>query len=111
VWAPRLRPRIARQGWAPYISEGARRFSIRASSAGPIPYHWNTDNPHVDLIVRGADDRGDMLVIYRDYISHAMRERAADSDRTAGPPRARGMPCAPLQLRFVPTADLCRRLA
>jgi len=25
------------------------------------PYHWNTDNPHVDLIVRGADDRGDML--------------------------------------------------
>jgi type IV secretory pathway VirD2 relaxase len=40
--------------------------------------HWNTDNPHVHLIVRGADDRGDTLVIHRDYISHAMRERAAE---------------------------------
>ena len=40
--------------------------------------HWNTDNPHVHLIVHGADDRGDMLVIHRDYISHGMRERAAE---------------------------------
>jgi Protein of unknown function (DUF3363) len=28
--------------------------------------------------VRGADDRGDTLVIHRDYISHGMRERAAE---------------------------------
>jgi hypothetical protein len=40
--------------------------------------HWNTDNPHVHLIVRGADDRGDTLVIHRGYISHGMRERAAE---------------------------------
>jgi hypothetical protein len=40
--------------------------------------HWNTDNPHVHLIVRGADDRGDTPVVHRDYISHAMRERAAE---------------------------------
>ena len=40
--------------------------------------HWNTDNPHVHLIVRGADDRGDTLVIHRSYISHGMRERAAE---------------------------------
>jgi type IV secretory pathway VirD2 relaxase len=40
--------------------------------------HWNTDNPHVHLIVRGADDRGDTLIIHRDYISHGMRERAAE---------------------------------
>jgi type IV secretory pathway VirD2 relaxase len=40
--------------------------------------HWNTDNPHVHLIVRGADDRSDTLVIHRDYISHGMRERAAE---------------------------------
>src|SRR5260370_29971683 len=40
--------------------------------------HWNTDNPHVHLIVRGVDDRGDTLVINRDYISHGMRERAAE---------------------------------
>jgi type IV secretory pathway VirD2 relaxase len=40
--------------------------------------HWNTDNPHVHLIVRGADDRDDTLVIHRSYISHGMRERAAE---------------------------------
>jgi type IV secretory pathway VirD2 relaxase len=40
--------------------------------------HWNTDNPHLHLIVRGADDRSDPLVIHRDYISHGMRERAAE---------------------------------
>jgi type IV secretory pathway VirD2 relaxase len=40
--------------------------------------HWNTDNPHVHLIVRGTDDRGDTLVIHRSYISHGMRERAAE---------------------------------
>jgi type IV secretory pathway VirD2 relaxase len=40
--------------------------------------HWNTDNPHVHLIVRGTDESGDTLVINRDYISHGMRERAAE---------------------------------
>jgi type IV secretory pathway VirD2 relaxase len=40
--------------------------------------HWNTDNPHIHLIMRGADDRGDTLVMHRDYISHGMRERAAE---------------------------------
>jgi type IV secretory pathway VirD2 relaxase len=40
--------------------------------------HWNTDNPHIHLVVRGADERGDTLVIHRDYISHGMRERAAE---------------------------------
>ena len=40
--------------------------------------HWNTDNPHVHLIVRGADGRGRELRIHPDYISHGMRERAAE---------------------------------
>jgi hypothetical protein len=40
--------------------------------------HWNTDNPHIHLVVRGADERGDTLVIHREYISHGMRERAAE---------------------------------
>ena len=40
--------------------------------------HWNTDNPHVHLIVRGADERDETLVIHRNYISHGMGERAAD---------------------------------
>src|SRR5262249_46458542 len=38
--------------------------------------HWNTDNPHVHVIVRGKGDDGD-LVIARDYIGHGMRARAA----------------------------------
>ena len=40
--------------------------------------HWNTDNPHVHLIVRGVDDRGGDLVIARDYISNGLRSRAED---------------------------------
>lgn len=40
--------------------------------------HWNTDNPHVHLLVRGVDDQGQDLVISRDYISHGLRSRAED---------------------------------
>jgi type IV secretory pathway VirD2 relaxase len=40
--------------------------------------HWNTDNPHVHLLVRGVDQTGADLVISRDYISHGMRSRAED---------------------------------
>lgn len=40
--------------------------------------HWNTDNPHVHLIVRGVDQTGADLVISRDYISHGLRSRAED---------------------------------
>ena len=39
--------------------------------------HWNTDNPHIHVIVRGRADEGSDLVIARDYISHGMRARAA----------------------------------
>jgi type IV secretory pathway VirD2 relaxase len=39
--------------------------------------HWNTDNPHVHIIVRGKGDDGRDLVIARDYISQGMRARAA----------------------------------
>ncbi|WP_237718430.1 relaxase/mobilization nuclease domain-containing protein [Rhodovulum sp. PH10] len=38
--------------------------------------HWNTDNPHVHLLVRGKADDGRNLVISRDYITRGMRERA-----------------------------------
>jgi type IV secretory pathway VirD2 relaxase len=38
--------------------------------------HWNTDNPHVHLIVRGVRDDGQDLVISRDYIKEGMRARA-----------------------------------
>lgn len=40
--------------------------------------HWNTDNPHVHLLVRGVDETGRDLVIGRDYISHNLRSRAEE---------------------------------
>jgi type IV secretory pathway VirD2 relaxase len=40
--------------------------------------HWNTDNPHVHLLVRGVAENGSDLVISRDYISHGLRSRAED---------------------------------
>jgi len=40
--------------------------------------HWNTDNPHVHLLVRGVNDQGEDLVLARDYISHGLRSRAEE---------------------------------
>ena len=40
--------------------------------------HWNTDNPHVHIILRGRADDGKDLVIARDYIGNGMRARAQD---------------------------------
>ncbi len=40
--------------------------------------HWNTDNPHIHIILRGRRDDGQDLVIDRDYIKQGMRDRARD---------------------------------
>lgn len=40
--------------------------------------HWNTDNPHTHLVLRGKDDTGKDLIISRDYIAEGMRRRAAE---------------------------------
>ncbi|MBN9000345.1 MAG: DUF3363 domain-containing protein, partial [Rhizobiales bacterium] len=40
--------------------------------------HWNTEHPHIHLIVRGVRDDGQDLVIARDYIKEGMRDRARD---------------------------------
>ncbi|WP_428674760.1 relaxase/mobilization nuclease domain-containing protein [Reyranella sp.] len=40
--------------------------------------HWNTDNPHVHVLIRGKADDGEDLVISRAYISRGFRDRAAD---------------------------------
>jgi type IV secretory pathway VirD2 relaxase len=40
--------------------------------------HWNTEHPHVHVIVRGRADDGQDLVISRDYIKEGMRARAQD---------------------------------
>jgi type IV secretory pathway VirD2 relaxase len=37
--------------------------------------HWNTDNPHVHVLVRGVSDRGDDLVVSRDYLTEGLRGR------------------------------------
>ena len=40
--------------------------------------HWNTNNPHVHVLVRGRADDGQDLVVSRDYISKGFRARAAE---------------------------------
>lgn len=38
--------------------------------------HWNTDHPHVHVLVRGISEDGADLVISRDYISNGLRQQA-----------------------------------
>ena len=40
--------------------------------------HWNTDNPHMHVLIRGRTEDGQDLVISRDYISRGFRDRAAE---------------------------------
>lgn len=40
--------------------------------------HWNTDDPHTHIVLRGKDDQGKDLVIARDYLAHGMRARARE---------------------------------
>lgn len=40
--------------------------------------HWNTDNPHIHVLVRGKISDGKDLVISRDYISRGFRLRAGE---------------------------------
>ncbi|MDB5581954.1 MAG: conjugal transfer protein TraI [Bradyrhizobium sp.] len=39
--------------------------------------HFNTGHPHTHIMLRGVDDRGQNLIIAREYISNGLRERAA----------------------------------
>jgi type IV secretory pathway VirD2 relaxase len=38
--------------------------------------HWNTEHPHIHVIIRGRTDDGQDLVIDRDYIKQGIRDRA-----------------------------------
>jgi type IV secretory pathway VirD2 relaxase len=40
--------------------------------------HYNTDNPHVHIVVRGVDRDGDDFRIDRGYMAHGMRWRAQE---------------------------------
>ncbi|CAM4004490.1 DUF3363 domain-containing protein [Bordetella tumulicola] len=40
--------------------------------------HWDTDNPHTHIVLRGRDDNGKDLVIAPDYLGHGMRARGSE---------------------------------
>src|SRR5438105_595884 len=40
--------------------------------------HYNTDNPHVHLLVRGRDARGQALQIHPDYLKQGIQRRSQD---------------------------------
>ncbi|HTO27109.1 MAG TPA: DUF3363 domain-containing protein, partial [Devosia sp.] len=40
--------------------------------------HWNTDNPHVHILIRGRAEDGKDIVIDRDYIRSGLRSRAEE---------------------------------
>jgi len=40
--------------------------------------HWNTDNPHTHIVLRGKDDAGHDLIIAQAYLTRGLRERAAE---------------------------------
>lgn len=40
--------------------------------------HFNTAHPYAHIMLRGVDDTGQNLIIAREYISHGIRERAAE---------------------------------
>ena len=40
--------------------------------------HWNTDNPHTHVVLRGKDNTGHDLIIAQAYLTHGLRERAAE---------------------------------
>lgn len=40
--------------------------------------HWNTNNAHTHIVLRGHDDTGKDLIIAGDYIAHGFRHRAAE---------------------------------
>ena len=48
--------------------------------------HWNTDNPHTHIVLRGKQQDGRDLVIAREYIGSGMRQRGSEiATRWLGP--------------------------
>ena len=63
--------------------------------------HWNTDNPHLHILVRGRDERGGDLVIAGDYLGTGMRERAQAQVTLELGPRTERQIAAALQAEVV----------
>jgi len=40
--------------------------------------HWDTNDPHTHVVLRGKDEHGRDLIIAPDYIAHGMRHRASE---------------------------------
>lgn len=40
--------------------------------------HYNTDNPHTHLFIRGVNDKGNVLYVKRDYMANGIRVRAQE---------------------------------
>jgi len=51
--------------------------------------HWDTDNPHTHIILRGRHQDGRDLVIPREYVSHGFRSAAQDIATERLGPRGR----------------------
>lgn len=51
--------------------------------------HWDTDNPHTHIILRGRHEDGRDLVIPREYVSHGFRAAAQDIATERLGPRGR----------------------
>lgn len=40
--------------------------------------HWDTDRPHIHIVLKGTDERGKDLIIAPEYITQGMRARASE---------------------------------
>jgi type IV secretory pathway VirD2 relaxase len=79
-------------GSALELKDYAREFVTAMESDLGTPLQWlgvahfDTDNPHLHLMVRGKDSHGADLVINREYMSHGMRLQAMEvATRHLGP--------------------------
>ena len=66
--------------------------------------HWNTDNPHIHVLIRGRAEDGQDLVISRDYISRGFRDRAAERVTLELGPRSEREIRTPCKGRLKPSA-------
>lgn len=66
--------------------------------------HWNTDNPHVHLLVRGVDDAGADLVISRDYTATACARAPRIWSRSNSAPVPSRPSATPWSVRSTPSA-------
>ena len=57
-------------------ADGGRRAGSRNTLDWVAVDHWNTDNPHIHVLLRGKQEDGQDLVISPDYIRSGFRDRA-----------------------------------